>query len=71
MTDDTKDQCSEQEAAAHRDELLNRLLHMPPQPRPKRDRGNDKPTQNRAARQREKALAFCLSVRGFTRLLMG
>jgi len=50
MTNDTKDQCSEQEAAAHRDELLNRLLHMPPQPRPKRDRGNDKPTQNRASR---------------------
>jgi len=37
MPNDTTDQRTEQETAERRDELLRRLLHTPPQPRPKRD----------------------------------
>jgi hypothetical protein len=33
-----------------RDRLLLKLLKTPPQPRPKRERGKDKPTQFRAKR---------------------
>jgi len=38
-----------------RDQLLRRLLKTPPQPRPKRDRGRDKSTQNGASRASDKS----------------
>jgi len=41
---------SEQRVEQHRDAVLLRLLKTPPQLRPKRDRGNDKSTQNCASR---------------------
>ena len=64
-----KDQFSEQETAQRRDKLLRRLLHTAPQPRPKRERGNGEVyPDSRFPRQRRKALAFCLGVRGLVRL---
>jgi hypothetical protein len=50
------DQLSEQETAQHRDKLLHRLLHTPPQPRPKRQRGKKKSTRTRASRASEEKL---------------
>ena len=69
--DEQSDQRSEQEMSQYRDDLLLRLLKTPPQPRPKRERGKKKPTRTRASCASAKnALAFCLGVRGFTRLLI-
>lgn len=42
------------DAEGKRDRLLRRLLETPPQPRPKRDRGNGKPTQTGASRANAK-----------------
>lgn len=50
MTNHTTDQRPDQETAKRRDELLRRLLHTPPQPRPKRTRGKKKLTRTRAPR---------------------
>jgi hypothetical protein len=44
------DQCYDQKAQQRRDKLLLRLLKAPPQPRPKRERGEKKPTRTRASR---------------------
>jgi len=50
MNDDRKQQTdSEHGAEQRRDALLVRLLKTPPQPRPKRDRGNAKSSQNGAS----------------------
>jgi hypothetical protein len=36
----------------HRDALLRQLLKTPPQPRPKRERGKEKPKANPSRRKR-------------------
>lgn len=50
---DAADEFDEKEAVERRDALLLKLLRTPPQPRPKRQRGEDgNPTQPRGKRGR-------------------
>ena len=48
---DKDDQYGKKETAQRRDKLLHRLLHMQPQPRPKRERGKSVTPRGKKAKK--------------------